>query len=86
MSAFMSAFADERENAKASALLQGFFFDAVAVVLRDFRAIAGQDDDRGRRLFDDGGAVDGNAVVQAIAVEDRRHLEVVVFLEKDLAE
>ena len=77
---------EERENAKVSAFLQGFLLDAIAVMLRDFRAIAGQDDNRGRRLFDDGGAVDGDAVVQAVAVEDRRHLEVVVFLEEDLAE
>ena len=47
--------------------LQGFLLEAVAVVLRDFRAVARQDDDGRRRFFDDGGAVDDVAVDEAVA-------------------
>ena len=69
-----------------SGFLERFLLEAVAVVLRDFRAVARQHDDGRRRLLNDGGAVDDIAVDEAVAWEDRRHLEVIEFLEVDLAE
>lgn len=71
---------------RRSPLLERLLLEAVAVVLRDLRAVARQHDDGRRRLLDDGGAVDDVAVDEPAAREDRRHLEIVVLLEINLAE